>query len=138
MAKVVLDWKTAAAFIEDAFVGAGVPREDARIVTDVLLESDRRGIYLDASSSNYDVYNNVIKTSRIPLFTQYHVSSQYTHHNRSHHIYATDPIDSQNHVPERDTLMSDIFVESDFDTLLEKYPHAAAICDAAGCTLDIR
>ena len=44
MPKMILDWKTAEAFITDAFVGAGVPREDAAIVTDVLLESDRRGI----------------------------------------------------------------------------------------------
>ena len=44
MGKVILDWKTAEAFITDAFVGAGVPREDAEICTDVLLESDRRGI----------------------------------------------------------------------------------------------
>ncbi len=42
--KMNLDWATAAAFIEDAFVGVGVPREDAKICTDVLLESDRRGI----------------------------------------------------------------------------------------------
>ena len=44
MPKMNLDWKTAEAFITDAFVGAGVPREDAKICTDVLLESDRRGI----------------------------------------------------------------------------------------------
>lgn len=44
MGKVVLDWKTAYAFIEDAFVGYGVPREDAKICTEVLLESDKRGI----------------------------------------------------------------------------------------------
>ena len=44
MPKMILDWKTAADFITDAFVGAGVPREDAEICTDVLLESDRRGI----------------------------------------------------------------------------------------------
>lgn len=44
MPKVVLDWKTANDFITDAFVGVGVPREDAEICTDVLLESDRRGI----------------------------------------------------------------------------------------------
>ncbi len=44
MGKVILDWKTASEFIEDAFVGTGVPREDAKICTDVLLESDRRGI----------------------------------------------------------------------------------------------
>lgn len=42
--KVVLDWKTAQEFVTDAFVGVGVPREDALICTDVLLESDRRGI----------------------------------------------------------------------------------------------
>lgn len=42
--KVVLDWKTAQEFVTDAFVGIGVPREDALICTDVLLESDRRGI----------------------------------------------------------------------------------------------
>lgn len=44
MAKVILDWKTAYDFITDAFVGVGVPREDAEICTDVLLESDKRGI----------------------------------------------------------------------------------------------
>ena len=45
MPKMILDWKTANDFITDAFVGAGVPREDALICTDVLLESDRRGIH---------------------------------------------------------------------------------------------
>ena len=44
MGKVNLDWKLAEEFITDAFVGVGVPREDAEICTDVLLESDRRGI----------------------------------------------------------------------------------------------
>lgn len=44
MPKMNLDWKTAYAFIEDAFVGVGVPREDAKICADVLLESDKRGI----------------------------------------------------------------------------------------------
>ena len=44
MAKVILDWKTAYDFVTDAFVGVGVPREDAAICADVLLESDKRGI----------------------------------------------------------------------------------------------
>ena len=44
MGKVVLDWKTAHDFIKDAFVGVGVPADEAEIVTDVILESDRRGI----------------------------------------------------------------------------------------------
>ncbi len=40
----IVDWKTLYAFVEDAFVGVGVPREDAKICADVLLESDKRGI----------------------------------------------------------------------------------------------
>lgn len=44
MPKMVLDWKTLTDFITDAFWGVGVPRDEAEIVTDVLLESDRRGI----------------------------------------------------------------------------------------------
>ncbi|MBR6071473.1 MAG: Ldh family oxidoreductase [Acholeplasmatales bacterium] len=44
MGKVFLDWETAYNFVTDAFVGYGVPLEDAKICTDVLLESDKRGI----------------------------------------------------------------------------------------------
>ncbi len=44
MPKVILDWKTTHDFVKDAFIGVGVPADDAEIVTDVLLESDRRGI----------------------------------------------------------------------------------------------
>ena len=44
MGKVVCPWNLITDFITDAFVGYGVPREDAEICTDVLLESDKRGI----------------------------------------------------------------------------------------------
>lgn len=44
MPKMILDWKTATNFMTDAFSGVGVPRNEAKIVVDVLLESDRRGI----------------------------------------------------------------------------------------------
>jgi len=44
MAKTILDWETLAGFVTDSFVSVGVPEEDALICTDVLLESDRRGI----------------------------------------------------------------------------------------------
>lgn len=37
-------WELMDAFLTDAFVGYGVPRQDAAICADVLLESDRRGI----------------------------------------------------------------------------------------------
>ncbi len=39
-----VSWELMNAFLTDAFVGYGVPREDAVICADVLLESDRRGI----------------------------------------------------------------------------------------------
>lgn len=40
----VVDWKTITDFVVDAFVGYGIPKEDAEICADVLLESDKRGI----------------------------------------------------------------------------------------------
>lgn len=40
----MVPWKFMNDFLIDAFVGYGVPREDAAICADVLLESDRRGI----------------------------------------------------------------------------------------------
>ncbi len=39
-----VSWELMEAFLTDAFEGYGVPREDAKIVVDVLMESDRRGI----------------------------------------------------------------------------------------------
>ena len=39
-----VSWELMNAFLVDAFVGYGVPRQDAGICADVLLEADRRGI----------------------------------------------------------------------------------------------
>lgn len=39
-----VSWNMIGSFITDAFVAYGVPREDAEICADVLMESDRRGI----------------------------------------------------------------------------------------------
>ncbi len=39
-----VSWSLMEAFLVDAFKGYGVPEEDAKVVVDVLLESDRRGI----------------------------------------------------------------------------------------------
>ncbi|NLA52447.1 MAG: Ldh family oxidoreductase, partial [Alcaligenaceae bacterium] len=41
---VYIDWYTLISFMTDAFVGCGVPREEAEICADVLAEADRRGI----------------------------------------------------------------------------------------------
>ncbi len=61
MPKMVLDWKTATDFITDAFVGVGVPREDAEICTDVLLESDKRGIESHGCNRFKPIYIDRIK-----------------------------------------------------------------------------
>ncbi len=61
MPKMNLDWKTAASFITDAFVCAGVPRPDAVICTDVLLESDRRGIESHGCNRFKPIYIDRIK-----------------------------------------------------------------------------
>ena len=44
MPNLIVDWKTITNFVTDAFAASGVPRADAEIVADVLVESDRRGI----------------------------------------------------------------------------------------------
>lgn len=61
MAKVILDWETAKNFITDAFVGVGVPKEDAEICADVLLESDRRGIESHGCNRFKPIYIDRIK-----------------------------------------------------------------------------
>ena len=44
MASCFMEWGPLTQFITDAFEGYGIPHEDALICTDILLESDRRGI----------------------------------------------------------------------------------------------
>ena len=61
MPKMNLDWKTATDFITDAFVAVGVPRDDAEICTDVLLESDRRGIESHGCNRFKPIYIDRIK-----------------------------------------------------------------------------
>lgn len=40
----IVDWKTITEFVTEVFIKYGIPREDAVICADVLLESDKRGI----------------------------------------------------------------------------------------------
>lgn len=100
---------------------------------------DRRGYYLDGAASNWDVYDNVIDNCQLPLFTQYHVPSQYTHHNHVWNFYSTTPVDPENHKPYNDVLLTNCCVETaGLTALFEKYPEAKAIADGAGCTLLIQ
>lgn len=62
MAKAcTVDWKTITSFVTDAFVGYGIPEEDAKICTDVLLESDRRGIESHGVNRFKPIYLDRIK-----------------------------------------------------------------------------
>ena len=56
-----LDWKLAESFMTDVFVKYGVPREDAEICTDILLESDRRGIESHGCNRFKPIYLDRIK-----------------------------------------------------------------------------
>ena len=62
MAKTnIVDWKTITNFVIDSFVGYGIPREDAEICADVLLESDKRGIESHGVNRFKPVYLDRIK-----------------------------------------------------------------------------
>ena len=62
MAKTnIVDWKTITNFVVDAFVGYGIPREDAEICADVLLESDKRGIESHGVNRFKPIYLDRIK-----------------------------------------------------------------------------
>lgn len=104
----------------------------------VVGDASKRGYYMDGSSSNWEVYDNVTIGCVLPIFSQFHVSSQFTHHNLIHDIYSTHKIDAGNHAPWRDTILGTVYDDiSEKDALLKKYPEAVAIMEGAGCDLDI-
>ena len=57
----IVDWKTITDFVIDSFVGYGIPREDAEICADVLLESDKRGIESHGVNRFKPIYLDRIK-----------------------------------------------------------------------------
>ncbi len=61
MAKVVCPWNLITDFITDAFAGYGVPKDEAAICTDVLLESDKRGIESHGCNRFKPIYIDRIK-----------------------------------------------------------------------------
>lgn len=99
---------------------------------------DKRGYYLDGGTSHWDVRDNVIDNCLLPLFTQYHVPGQYTHHCHTTNFYSTTPVDMENHKPYNDVLLKNCCVETDgIEALFTKYPAAKEIADGAGCDLDL-
>ena len=62
-----VSWDLMNDFLVDAFVGYGVPREDAVICADVLLESDRRGIESHGCNRFKPIYiDRIVKGTLLP------------------------------------------------------------------------
>ncbi len=61
MPKVVCPWGLITDFVTDAFEGYGIPREEAKMCTDVLLESDKRGIESHGCNRFKPIYLDRIK-----------------------------------------------------------------------------
>ena len=65
-----IPWELVKNFMEDVFVKYGVPREDAEICTDVLLESDRRGIESHGCNRFKPIYLDRIKNGTLKPVTK--------------------------------------------------------------------
>ena len=73
MARNIVDWKTITNFVVDSFVGYGIPREDAEICADVLLESDKRGIESHGVNRFKPIYLDRIKDGIQNPVTNYEI-----------------------------------------------------------------
>ena len=92
-----------------------------------------RGYYLDGSSTNWHIYDNVTSGAQRPVFAQFVVPEQYTWNNLLDDTYTTDKVHIENHAPERNTILGNIFYAPALDKLFEKYPKAKKIFENSGC-----
>lgn len=97
-------------------------------------ERAKHAYYLDGSSSNWEVYDNVTHGADLSVFSQFNVRDQYTWHNYIHDIYSTKQVPEGNCVPERDMRLGECFVVTEgLDKLFEKYPKSREIYENSGC-----
>ena len=68
-----IPWNMIGSFMEDAFVAYGVPREDARICADILMESDRRGIESHGCNRFKPIYIDRIERGVLLPTTEYEI-----------------------------------------------------------------
>lgn len=94
-----------------------------------------RGYYLDGSSSNWHVYDNVVSGAQRPAFSQFIVPEQYTKNNFVENTYTTEPMDVENHCPERNVIFERTYTEPTIEALFAKYPEARDIFEKSGCDL---
>ena len=73
MPKMIVDWKTISEFVTEAFVRYGVPEEDAKICTDVLLEADHRGIESHGVNRFKPIYLDRIKAGVQQAVTNFEI-----------------------------------------------------------------
>lgn len=73
MASCFMEWGPLTQFITDAFEDCGIPHEDAVICTDILLESDRRGIESHGVNRFKPIYIDRIKAGIQFPVTQFEV-----------------------------------------------------------------
>jgi hypothetical protein len=92
------------------------------------------GYYLDGASSHWTVWDNVISKVSRPLYIQHneYVPQQFTWHNHAYNIFSTEDVQKTNHHPERDTIVSHIYVAPTLDVLFAEYPKAKEIFEQAG------
>ena len=106
---------------------------------DTLVEKyGKYGYYCDGSASNWDVSHSVvINVSGMPIFSQPHPNAS-SYHNHFSEIYSNTPPHQSTVVPSRDIVTEKYYlVRGDANALLEAYPEAVKIRDAAGCNADI-
>ncbi len=68
-----IPWKLIGDFMEDAFVAYGVPRDDAKICAEILMESDRRGIESHGCNRFKPIYIDRIEAGILNPVTEYEV-----------------------------------------------------------------
>lgn len=68
-----VDWETITGFVKEAFMGYGIPEKDAEICTDVLLESDRRGIESHGCNRFKPIYIDRIKAGIQKPVTEFEI-----------------------------------------------------------------
>ena len=94
------------------------------------------GYYCDGAASNWEVAHNVvINVDGMPIFSQPYPRAL-SYHNTFLDIYSNTPRHVTTSVPARDIVTVDYhLVEGDADALLEAFPEARKIRDAAGSDL---
>ncbi len=68
-----ISWEQIGSFMEDAFVAYGVPRPDAKLCADILMESDRRGIESHGCNRFKPIYIDRIEAGILNPVTEYEI-----------------------------------------------------------------